>query len=1231
MLLFLVLVTCFHSVFSLSQVPKHQLTSDLGRQVLSPHSRPTSSPHPQARSLAATKASLVGDVALTTVTGTPTQQNGQSTNPATPGTLKNIGEDIFGPFEAGFGTQQDTVITNQMGCSTTTHCYSEGGADVTLAQAMCAHNCGVTLPRTENNIYYGFLDSCGGHTQAYHFHKNLNCLYTDSAGSAHSAAIAETVASGAGACSPQGNCASGQKRQCPDGAAPNVGQSPPCTGGPPSCVTCDDTSSNTETAQLLYGKYEQFANNQQLPVLDACNGHFGRTPESPNVDVYHYHTTDAAPFTIGCYGPNTDQSLVTTQQCRDLYSDCQEANDAETNNIEIITVTGENGQEKQIPYQMWCPCFDKSGLGLNGAGLNVGTALATRTWHTRVVSSDGVWSDGSTGTIGELVGFENGITIVDAAASTAGKTCANTDGNNSPATCGSGFTANAGTTSCTTCANDGTECCTATTTSPATPNSTTPNFLVFQPDDLSYYWADAPIHPSKNTANVNLPHLNKLRSESAVFTRAYATSPMCAPSRYSVLTGRYPSRSKYAQDVTLSCDASNTVVDVQVPKTKLDEEQTKTLATTLKTYGYMTGTVGKWHVSVEGASPWLPTSTAYELQTMKAKETGFDFADGFYIGNMDNSCTASKCKDTLGFSHNMEWVTAKAMDFIQSAHDASKPFFLYFNPTVPHSPDVEEALNEIDIRQTPSGTLSSDPVTGMPARSDLLTRANAEPGQLSAAISALWIDDSMGALYAKLDTLNILDDTLIVFVMDHGALGKSTLYETGTRIAMFARYPNGDASIFSAGTEHETLVSNMDLAPTFLHLASGHELNTNEDQMDGRSLLTEVASQNDGQDRTLFMELNKDRAVVTTKFKYIRRGLEEYSATGANKCQDPGIANQANPYPFKSDATQLYDLTSDNSEQSNVAASAAHSQTVSDMSTALECHVDRTRIGSVDFVRDCDIGGTAPSPSPQTTGGTPSPQTNTGFAPSPESTSDSPAPETNTGVTPSPQSTGDTPAPETNTGSSPSPQAGSSNAPSPHTDANPNDPNAQDGGTNGGTAAGNKDEEGQETPAGEINNGEDEETINNGEYGAIAGGSVGCCLLVVGALVLAKRRGQSANNTNGKGSTAVSSDSAGRLPPGWSMFVDTASGHQCYLNDTTGLTQWEHPSGGAGGGGIEMCTMENPFKKQGGQRTHERASTQPEQLPEGWDKHDDDDGNRYYSEQATGLTQWNVPGKAVGV
>ena len=133
-----------------------------------------------------------------------------------------------------------------------------------------------------------------------------------------------------------------------------------------------------------------------------------------------------------------------------------------------------------------------------------------------------------------------------------------------------------------------------------------------------------------------------------------------------------------------------------------------------------------------------------------------------------------------------------------------------------------------------------------------------------AAYAAVWIDDAMGALYAKLKALNVLDDTMILFVMDHGASGKLTLYETGRRIAMFARYPNHENGFFAAGTSYDFLVSNMDIAPTLVQLA---KIPSTEAVWDHRMRTASTAHHCSWQTGTSahFSGSGKDRAVVTQR------------------------------------------------------------------------------------------------------------------------------------------------------------------------------------------------------------------------------------------------------------------------------------------------------------------------------------------------------------------------------
>jgi arylsulfatase A-like enzyme len=523
---------------------------------------------------------------------------------------------------------------------------------------------------------------------------------------------------------------------------------------------------------------------------------------------------------------------------------------------------------------------------------------------------------------------------------------------------------------------------------------------------MPFYWEDAPTHPtaSKNPDRDPTPHIDRIRSEGAVFTRAYTTSPMCAPSRYSVLTGRFAERSKFAQTETTACDASNTVVDVQVPKTKLDEEQADNIATTLKSVGYATGVAGKWHVSDEGAGNPYTQNGAYAAATAKAVATGMDSATGFYISNLDGSCSDGVCKDTPGFSHNMEWVTAAGLAFMESAVSASKPFFLYFNPTVPHSPSVTEALFEISIRKTPSGDLDADPVSGMPPRtgtdgSSVKERAEASVSgadntgnKKEAAYAAVWIDDAMGAIYTKLKALNVLNDTLILFVMDHGASGKSTLFETGGRIAMFARYPNHEGNFFAAGTSYDFLVSNMDIAPTLVQLAKissagGSVGPSNSKRIDGTSLLA-----TDRSERALFLALGKDRAVVTTEGKMIVKNVEGYGTSTEKGCKESTNSNSGRFYPADADSVQVYDLSADPTEQTNLAGSSAGSVAAAlqaKLKSLLDCHVANTKIGSTVFEDTCQAeettggGGDLPAPSSSPSGATsvppsPSPGSSTG-------------------------------------------------------------------------------------------------------------------------------------------------------------------------------------------------------------------------------------------------------------
>lgn len=179
-------------------------------------------------------------------------------------------------------------------------------------------------------------------------------------------------------------------------------------------------------------------------------------------------------------------------------------------------------------------------------------------------------------------------------------------------------------------------------------------------------------------------------------------------------------------------------------------------------------------------------------------------AEAFYVSNMASNMT---------FSHNQEWVTAEALAFV----NGPSPWFLYANPTALHSnsPDLKEALFDYELTDTPQGTLASPPDAGAtPSRTDLWSRAEAArpcprscERKVALAAGALWVDDAVGVMLDELQTLGTLDQTLVLFLMDHGMKGKGRLWEQGTRIAIFARFPPA----FAPGTVISEPVSNIDV------------------------------------------------------------------------------------------------------------------------------------------------------------------------------------------------------------------------------------------------------------------------------------------------------------------------------------------------------------------------------------------------------------------------------------
>ena len=198
-------------------------------------------------------------------------------------------------------------------------------------------------------------------------------------------------------------------------------------------------------------------------------------------------------------------------------------------------------------------------------------------------------------------------------------------------------------------------------------------------------------------AEHNLSHaIDSLAREGAAFDVAYTTAPLCTPSRFSVLTGLYAAN---ASSITAhrpwNMVGFNTFLTGQEP----------TVAHRLRTAGYATGFVGKYHLGFP-----LPEAQRKGRATFGGGGRGLGYADFVdvvkrYGGFEHVGAVWGGNKQTAQSPHNPEWMAAQAVTFMRGAVGEAppRPFFLYFAGTVPHTPFLLPLSIKVDITRTPAG------------------------------------------------------------------------------------------------------------------------------------------------------------------------------------------------------------------------------------------------------------------------------------------------------------------------------------------------------------------------------------------------------------------------------------------------------------------------------------------------------------------------------------------------
>ncbi|PSL30533.1 sulfatase-like hydrolase/transferase [Dyadobacter jiangsuensis] len=384
-----------------------------------------------------------------------------------------------------------------------------------------------------------------------------------------------------------------------------------------------------------------------------------------------------------------------------------------------------------------------------------------------------------------------------------------------------------------------------------------PNVVLILADDQG--WGDLSIN---GNTNVRTPNIDRIGKEGAQFSRFYV-SPLCAPTRAGLLTGRYHYRTG-VWGVSNSREFMN-----------LDE---MTLADLLKRAGYATGCFGKWHNGSQ--YPYHPNGR------------GFDEFYGMLSGHYANyfSTTVDHNGEPAKSSgYIADDLTTKAIDFIEKSKKANKAFLCYIPYNTPHSPFQvpDENYNRVKargIRQFSQNRAEEDEETTIAA---LAMTEN--------------IDDNVGRILKKLDDLKLTDNTIVIYLSDNGPNSwrwnggmkgrKGTPGEGSVRVPFLIRW----LGVIPAGKVVNGNAAYIDLLPTLTDL-TGIPMKKTGKPLDGISLQPALTGDTELPDRLLFLSINKNNSVRKRHYLYQNNALYDLSK---DSTQQYDIASQ---YPALTDS-----------------------------------------------------------------------------------------------------------------------------------------------------------------------------------------------------------------------------------------------------------------------------------------------------------------------------------------
>lgn len=372
-----------------------------------------------------------------------------------------------------------------------------------------------------------------------------------------------------------------------------------------------------------------------------------------------------------------------------------------------------------------------------------------------------------------------------------------------------------------------------------------PNIVFILADDLGY--ADVGFRNEK--VGVTTPNIDRLASQGMEFTNAYAASPVCSPTRASILTGKYPS------SLHLTCHVPGMGMERYVTKLskgrKLMEAvfidrlplEEVTFAEVLKEQGYRTAFMGKWHLSGEGSAK---TADGIVDPRFHPNHQGFDVNVAGCAYGQPASYFSPYKNGTLSDGPEGEYLTdrlgAEACQFMEQNKD--KPFLLYLSTYTVHTP-----------LQAPQEVIDKNKGNKYLAMIDKL-------------------DENVGEVLDKIKSLGLEENTLVVFYSDNGGLKanpplrshKGSVYEGGIRVPLVFRFPGK----IPANTKNEVAVTSPDLFPTLLE-AVGISPKSHKG-LEGESLWPLLTQKETEMDRAIYWHFPHHRTIEKSMSAAIREG-----------------------------------------------------------------------------------------------------------------------------------------------------------------------------------------------------------------------------------------------------------------------------------------------------------------------------------------------------------------------